>query len=199
MNRIQDKAILLDSKYFTLETLLNIETNVVYCFLNVDSKRVQVYGTKCIIQHLGRILDEIKTSGEYSVLRDDMKNTEIVILESNILETDLKLKVAYWVDWYQSRGYRLFKELSPIRYKLDRVVEFEGRKLMYYLYARNKRDSVLLGRFRKRREMEDFISDSYPDGKVFKFLYHSSISSRGSYIEEKEENTLEESDDSPRL
>lgn len=177
MEKKQKDVGLLDVRKLSLETLVGLPKNVVYCFLDSDLRYAQVFSTVSIVQHLGRILEEIESSGEYSVLRERLKDTKIRILEVDILETDLKLRQAYWIDLYTKKGYKMYKELTPIRYNLETIVEWEGGRAEYRLYARNKRKSILLGRFRKKGELEDFLSESYPDGKVYTFLYHVSISS----------------------
>lgn len=175
MKKIQKVDELLHVLPFSLETLLGIPENSVYCFLNVDARHVQVYASVCIVKHLAGLLEAIKTSGEYKVLKEEIHSTKIVVLETGVDREQLKLRQAFWIDQYKHKGYSLYKEVTPIRYNLETDVTWVGGRIEYHLYARNKRKGVLLGKFRKKKDMDTFLKENYKDGKVYTFLYHSSV------------------------
>ncbi len=160
-----------------LETLLQMSsTSCVYGLVNRSKKRIQIYSTRSLLTHLGRIMSEIAVSGEYKEMLQDMSDIELVILETNIEDNDLKLKLANWVDEYERKRYTFYKDIAPLRYTLETTVEYKSGRLSYCLYLVNrKRHRVLVGVFLKKQQLTSFVKSAYPSKRVSAVVYHESV------------------------
>ena len=175
---MKDKAHQLMTKFkLDLETLLSMSnTACVYAFLNKSKKRIQVYATKSLLTHLGRTVSEIAMSGEYVELFRDMADIELVILETGIQENEMKLKLSNWIDEYERKRYKLYKDIAPLRYVLETSVEYKAGRLCYCLYLRNRRrDRILVGVFDKKKQLTSFVKSAYPSKRVSAIVYHESV------------------------
>ena len=157
-----------------LETLFNLKGNFVYAFLNSENKRIQIFSCKQFLQHLSKAISEINTSGEYSELKNDLNKIKICILETNFNDS-LRLRQSHWIDVYRNKGYKLYKDITPVKYSIETAVEMIGGKLRYILYLKNLRhDRIKVGIFSKKKELKSFIETHYKHG-VTAVVYHESI------------------------
>lgn len=160
-----------------LETMLQMAgTSCVYGLVNKSKKRIQIYATKSLLTHLGRIVSEIAVSGEYNEMIHDMSDIELIILETNIEDNDLRLKLANWVDEYERKRYTFYKDIAPLRYTLETTVEYKAGRLCYCLYLVNrKRHRVLVGVFEKKKQLTSFVKSAYPSKRVSAIVFHESV------------------------
>lgn len=174
MGKKQKVDQLKDVHAVDLETLLKFTGSVVFALRNRFKKRVQVYGSSTGLAHLGRLLEEIKISGEYTELRQDLEELEVVILETNV--EDVKLKIVHYTKQYEDLGYALYRDIAPVKYVLETTIEYKASKMYYCLYAVNrKRKRCLLGTFTKKKQLTSFMKEHYPSGRVSALVYDSSV------------------------
>ena len=160
-----------------LETLYSMSgTSCVYGLVHKSKKKIQLYATKSLLTHLGRIMDEIRASGEYKEMLQDISQLELVVLETCIEEKDLKLRLANWISKYEQKKYVLYKDIAPLRYVLETTVEYKAGRLCYCLYLVNKkRHRVLVGVFEKKKQLTSFVKSAYPGKRVSAVVFHESV------------------------
>lgn len=176
MSRKQKLDHLLEVSAISLETLSKLSGNSVFALKHRFKKRIQVYGSVSTLLSLGRLILEINASGEYSELLADIQNVDLVILEENVPDGDMRLKVSNWVYEFECLGYILYKDLSPLKYVLETVLEYKNGRLCYCLYVKNQgKDRKLVGVFDKKKQLTEFIKGSYKEKRVSAIVYHPSV------------------------
>jgi len=164
---------LLDLSKLPLETLVTLSGSFVYALENDSGKLVQVFGSANALKHLGGILDEIKTSGEYKTMKEDLPHLVLRILETN--PKDMKISISLWIKRYKSIGYTMYKDCSPIVLSLETRVETVDGKLCYCLYiAGRKSYRKLIGVFKKKRDLDAFKNANYKGDRISTVVVHSS-------------------------
>ena len=173
MTMKQQRDHLLDIQNIDLETLVALSGSLVYALVNESGKLVQVFGSTNGLKHLGGILDEIKTSGEYKDMRKDLPNLVLKILETN--PEHMKTAIGLWVDKYESFGYAMYKDRSPMRLSLETRLVFVRGKLRYCLYVVGRKSyEKLVGVFDRKKDLEQFKNASYKGDRISTVVVHSS-------------------------
>lgn len=166
---------LIDIQSLSLETLANLSGNLVYCLENASDRLVQVFGSTNGLKHLGGILEEIKTSGEYKTMKKDLPVLVLRVLETN--PESMKIAVAIWMDKYKTMGYTMYKDCSPIRLSLETRIETFDRKLCYCLYLVGRGSyKKLVGVFGKKKDLVAFRDANYPGDRISEVVVHCSVS-----------------------
>jgi hypothetical protein len=138
---------------------------------------VQVFGSTNTVKHLGGILEEIKTSGEYRNLLEDILEIDFVILETNVLKKDLRICIALWISKYKDYGYTLYKDISDTKLTLETRLEFFVGRPRYCLYAVGVGSyEKLLGIFKWKRDLKKFLNANYEGDRISTLVVHSSAS-----------------------
>jgi hypothetical protein len=178
MNQIQKSNDVLSVGILELGKLMDLPEHCIYAFRNPKTKLIQIFGTACMLGHIMRILPEIKISGEWKALKDDLENIELCILETNVDPIDRRLRQAFWINKYRYElCYELYKDVAPIRFRTDIQMEYQYGKLCYFVYLMNTRkDRRLIGIFSTKKEMMVFLDTHYPRGVVSKIIFHESTS-----------------------
>lgn len=164
--------VIIEDTKNVLETLLDLNRATVYCLINEVDKKIQIYYSSNTLKHLSRLLDEIMVSGQWIALKNDIKKCKLVIIET----TDNKLRLGYWIDYYRNQGYSFYKDISPILYSFNIKIEYFPKKLVYVLSLKNSTNEIVIGKFNKKKEMEEFKRLHYPDKVITKIVYHKSVS-----------------------
>lgn len=173
MNEMYDVEGVLDRSCIKLETLFQLSVSSVYCLVRRDTRMVQVYGSVNTMSHLGRTLEEIRTSGEYKNLLEDLSQIDFCILETIADQKDLKIAIGSWIDKFKESGYTLYKDCSPIRLRLETTLEHRDGRLTYCLYVVSTRSyRKLVGVFVREKDMRKFKDEHYKDNKVRKVIVH---------------------------
>lgn len=173
----QKPGHLLESPCIALETLLKVSGSSVYALVHRSKSMVQVFGSTNTVKHLGGILEEIKTSGEYRNLLEDVSEIDFVILETNVLKEDLRICIANWISKYKKKGYTMYKEISDSRLVLETRIEFYAGKPKYYLYAVGTGSyEKLLGIFKWKKDLKEFMNANYEGDRISTLVVHSSAS-----------------------
>ncbi len=176
MGRKQKLDQLLNSNYMSLETVRKLSGGSVYALKSRFKDRVQVYGTKNTWTHLGRLIEEIQNSGEYIELKNEIQDIDIVLLETDIEVSNLKVRTTYWIDKYKAMGFTFYKDLNPTRYVLETSIEHKAGRMCYCLYLKNKgNDRKLIGIFDRKKQLTSFVKEHYRDGRVSAIVYHESV------------------------
>jgi hypothetical protein len=157
-----------------LETLLSIldsiPTACIYALVNESTKRFQVYSSTNTPSHLLSLIRRIKSDPKEFLLREDLGGCILVILETKNMSRNRQLEL---INEYVSRGYSQYRMYSPIRYKLKTEVDTERRAYCLYLVNSKGNHKVLVGVFRKHRELQKFVDTHYAKG-ITKIVKHSS-------------------------
>jgi hypothetical protein len=177
MSKKQKVDQLVDVFKIDLETLLRLSRPCVYALKHRLEKRIQIFGSMNALVHLGRVLEDVKASGEYTKLRDDLKDVQLVILETDLVQEDLRLSTSNWIYKYECMGYVLYKDIAPLKYILETTLEYKAGRLCYFLYAKsNPKSRILLGIFDKKKHLMSFKREHYPGKRISALIVHESAS-----------------------
>lgn len=157
-----------------LETLISILDSIpvacIYALVNESTKRFQVYSSTNTPSHLVSLIRRIKSDPKEFLLREDLSGCSLVILETKDMSRNRQLEL---INEYVSRGYSQYRIYSPIRYKLVTEVDSERRAYCLYLVNSKGNHRVLVGVFRKHRELQKFVESHYAKG-VTRIVKHPS-------------------------
>lgn len=160
----------------SINGLLALPDVCVYALINEVDRRCQVFSTTSLNSHLGSLMKDIKVSGEWSVMKDDISKLRLCILETLTDKRELKIRQSYWIESFNKKEYKNYKDLSPVSYKVDIELAYRHGKLCYFVYLKNTRkDRILVGLFRLKASMDEFLNQSYPNGVIQKIIRHSSV------------------------
>lgn len=160
----------------SLEALACLPMSCVYAIRSKVGMTIQIFSTVNMACHLGKLVDEIRISGEWLCLRKEIQNTEIVILETDIPKEKLKLRHAYHIGEYRKSGYRFYKDSSPVNYSIDKTIRlFNGRLCLFVSLRNARKDEILIGIFHGKKEMNLFLETHYKDGIVRDVVFYTRI------------------------
>jgi hypothetical protein len=159
-----------------LNDLLALPECCVYALVNEVDRKCQVFSTSSLLKHLGGLIDDIRISGEWQSIQGDIQKVQVRILEVLKDEKNMRFHQSQWIKRLNEEGYKNYKDISPVSYKVDIVLGFRHGNLQYMVYLMNKRkDRKLIGLFTKKKEMNEFLHSHYPNGVVTSIITHSSV------------------------
>ena len=159
-----------------LETLL-VGQGLIYGIVNEEAKLVVVGSTTNLYLAIGRLMGVLQMgSCEYGTLKEDLYKCSVSVLETCGRE-ELKVRTRHWIDHYQSRNYKQYKNTNPVLYTLSTQMDYYHGQLRYLVYLQNRRsDRTIVGVFKKKREMTEWIRRSYPDtSRIGRIVIHESM------------------------
>ena len=169
--------VMLES-HIDLETSLCMVQGLVYGIVNVERCIIHIAYTNNLYEAIGRLVAVLQSgSPEYGSMKDDIKQCKVVVLETGIEKGDLRLRTGYWISLYKDRKYSFYKELNPLLYTLETSIERKGNYLLYFVYLKSKgKITLVVGEFKKKREMTEWIRRNYPDtSRIHKIVYQTQL------------------------
>ena len=153
-------------------SLMSMPKECVYSLVCHASKRVLVGYTEDLIGALYRIYKDLETP-KYSLLKIDIDDVEIEVLEVGIQsKTDKKIRTDYWVSDYLSKGYTLYSPSNLVKYKVYTDVIVHRATTLLVVYLKDKRcNKVVVGLFRSKKLMDEFVDKYYPNMKCSGIYY----------------------------
>ena len=153
-------------------SLMDMPKQCVYSLVCHTSKRVLVGYTDDLMAALYRINKDLETP-KYSLLRQDINNVNIEVLEVGIQsKIDRKIRTNYWVSDYLSKGYTLYSPSNLVKYKVYTDVIVHRATTFLVVYLKDKRcNQVVVGLFKSKRLMDEFVNKYYPDMKCSGIYY----------------------------
>lgn len=139
--------------------LLSLPKTAVFAFINDRTKRVYVTYSSTFKTRLMQIISEISTKRwKYRGMLNELRDMELVILDKNIPENDLKIFTKYHRDQYRNMGYtRYEKEKIPLQYTFS--IRFTVKTSSITVCAFNSRkESIVLGYFDSIEEAKEFLA-----------------------------------------
>jgi hypothetical protein len=126
-----------------------------------------------------------------SELQDDISNgsLEIISLETIAEKINRSIRIDYWVDYYLSMGYSLYKPHKQHKYRLNYRLEMIDSEAKFgyktFLYIENTSRQVIIGIFNHIDEMKVFLSKYYPGETISSIIYCNNDLTREYYKKQK--------------
>lgn len=139
-----------------------------YCLINEEDKKIQIYNTVNIISSISRLSQEIENLNN-SELKKDLDKVKLKILETNFKCKDSRnIRYKQVIQSYKDRGYKFYNELSVVQYIVKETFQYKDLKAYYVIELVNpsSRINIVVGVFRKYREARKFLKDYYPDNTI---------------------------------
>jgi hypothetical protein len=174
MNTVQSSNGVM---FLSLETLLGLPGECVFALENAPDKRVQVFSTASLARFLGQLVADMRLgSGEWTQLKDDAGKVELKILETGYDPKIRKLVHGHWISKYKEEGYEFYKDITPARFVVDIQLKHIYGHLQYAVSLKNTRkDKILIGLFRRKKDMTAWLNEHYPNGSVARVVKHDSV------------------------
>lgn len=163
----------------TLKDLIESSKPCIYALISPSSKKVMIRATKNLTNATNRLLNEYnKGLLVPQELENDIANSslEIIALEDICDDVMQAIRIDYWVDYYLSIGYSLYKEHRRNRYRFKYRLEMvDGNTFQYktMLYLENSSKSILIGIFDTIKDMNAFCNEYYPNKEIKSVVYHN--------------------------
>lgn len=154
----------------TIQDLLNLPRQGIYCLVNHATKRFLVCQTPNSIMGVARILNQIQT-GSYPIkdLCNEKYNLSINWLETNKNSLYRNFHVEYWVKHFESLGYINYRTRPYKRFKakIDYILTSQDNSpvplgVCIKLYTHSKIHGIM-GIWQTVEEAEAFLKYYYTD------------------------------------
>lgn len=137
----------------------------VYALINIEDKKVDIRYSSNLILSLVSLVTQIKEgSVQPSSLRHDFKKLEVSILEKDLPEDLLKIRHAYWMNYYKRIGYRTYRKKVGSKWKLQTTIEQVKSSYYFFVKLVNKKESLVIGIFDNNIELNEFLEKYYRNG-----------------------------------
>lgn len=147
-----------------LDEIRRIQKSGIYCLRNDQEKKVQIFSTKCILEHLNYTLK----NGEYS----QYENLVFEVLEDDLSNLELKVLWGNWIEFYKQQNYSLYKEILYPKYIVKEGLQLFDKQYYSSIYIQNtRRDKIVLGLFDNIKDSKQWLDLNYPDRKISYLLF----------------------------
>jgi len=159
-----------------LKEIIDLPGQCIYGLINKLDQKIFIGYTKDLVTALNRIAKDIKSSNH--VLKKDIDNIKLVILETIQDESLLRSRYQFWYNQYSNMGflhYRKYKALGSYKLFREIVLDKQGHVPKIHVslrYGRSKR--VLVGIFSSVPECDEFVNQYYPNKKDISCIIYSS-------------------------
>lgn len=162
-----------------LQTLTDINKPGIWAFVNDIDRMVYLSYSNNILTSVSRNVRELtdKSHSSKSLVKDKSK-LQIQIIEFNCD----KAKLTYWLDYYKTKGYSLYRNNNgEVVYKTRIAITTD---FFVHVQLVNKRnDKIVVGVFSNMEEAKSF-TQTYYSNKIHKIVY-SDNSLTKEYIKRK--------------
>ncbi len=161
------------NKLINLENLLNLNCNGLYCLINEQDRKVDVRYSCNLLRAVASLVESISDNSVVPLeISKDASKLQLVVLEKNI--EGLKLKHAFWQQYYKNLGYSLYRTKPGNKYVVEVSVDYvrELHQSHHYFVVRlkSKGSTVTVGIFDQIEDLQDFVSEYY-SGVVVEIIF----------------------------
>jgi len=157
--------------------VLKLNVACVYALYSDSTKMVHVSHTTNLLIALGRLLSDMDASVygglKYDVMNDQVK-LKILTTQPEVVDDKrmIKLHASLYMDKFKQQGYTAYKPTNLVKYKIRKSIKVLQLKAFYVVDLVNSRnDKILVGVFRNKREMDQFLKQYYPNDNISGFYY----------------------------
>lgn len=155
-----------------MKELIMLKQGGIYCFINSDKKKIQIFGSRNIMRNLDENLEIILKSNEYPELKEDLDNVEFSILETTTNDQEIRVLLSKWNEYYINEEYKSYKEDGYTKYRLVDSFSMFDNKYYITVELRNKHKSkILIGIFKSHDEALEWKKLHYPNNKIDRLIY----------------------------
>lgn len=154
-----------------LENVLGVLTQspreCLYCLINENERKVQVYSTSNFISHISRLVQEMNSLNNKE-LKQDLLKVKLVILETEFdNEEHRKRRFVSVCNKYKDSGYTFYRDTNIAQYSLKESYRYKKGQLYYVLELENPRgDRTLIGVFKRAKEANEFKKLHYSNPEI---------------------------------
>jgi len=151
---------------------LNLPRECVYSLVCHASKRFIVGYTDHLFSVLYRLSKDLETP-KYALLKNDINDVEVEVLEVGVQsKRDKKIRVAKYVSDYLSKGYTQYSPSNMVKYTVHTDTIAHRNTTFLVVYLKDRRcNKVVVGLFRSKKVMDEFVNTYYPDMKCSGIYY----------------------------
>lgn len=159
----------------TIKELLKMSgNNVVYTLRCPSSKRFQVIRTQHLLQSVSNVLNSPYDYGEQFV--EDLQQLILTIhplpendIPESLHQVQIQIVQKHTIDYWIAEGYTEYKKHVVAKYSLQKRLGL-GNWVELLLVngnsGKNKRNIVILGKFKDMSSYEEFVSLHYPNNII---------------------------------
>jgi hypothetical protein len=165
-----------------VDNLSHLPKMCIFGLIDEVNKTILIYRTKNIVTALNRIIRQYEYSNK-KILK-----LPLVIIEDIKSSNNLWIRYSYWNRYYSNMGYNIFnKSKYNIAYKVHKEVyrdfrSIKSRSMLFYVSIVSRRGKgFVVGIFDKVNLMDEFVSQSYPNGAINNIIYSDNSLTREYY------------------
>lgn len=158
-----------------LESFSKWSYNAVYGLINHETNSIDLWYTSNLLKSVASLIDDYN-KGVISPhrLQTDFYQNELIILEKDIPEEQLKLRHGYWLDHYSKLGYNISRKKPGKIYTVTTTIErFDYPNLygFYFVVSLKAASKVVVGVFDNKEDLEKFIEAHYQSENAYDIIY----------------------------
>jgi hypothetical protein len=155
-----------------LPVLLSIPKRSVFALINEETKTLHLAYSENTRTHLAALVNELEDGTHRSTeLCSAFRagKLELVILEDVKDPRQLRYRWNYFVDYYSNLGYNYYNNTTR-NIRVKKEIDLK-RSEIRVVVVNSRHDKIVLAKFKKNEDAENFISQNYGTGKVYKLVW----------------------------
>lgn len=171
-----------------VKDLLGLPEGCTFALYNPKKKKVQLFVCKNALIRIPQIINDLRNN-EHSIreLCEDVRDLELIILETSNDYGMLRLHMQYWYDYVKNIGLETYKRHTYLKYK-SRVnvgYDYDGVQRVFVELVNRRNESFVVGVFEKMNEAKEF-QKQYFDTQKYVFPVYANNSLTKNYSEHRD-------------
>ena len=157
-----------------LKDMMEMRKGCIFVLLCDESKRFWVSHTTNLMGAINRVCSDLETP-KFILMKEDIEKIQIKVLEDDVEHEHLRrIRVALYVSHFESLGYTPYAPSNLVKYKVNTDIIRNKKVSQFIVYLTSgKGKDVIVGVFKKKQDMEEFVNTYYPDNVVRGIFYSS--------------------------
>lgn len=145
-----------------LKSLISLPNSGIAAFVNHDDRRIFLFHSTCLVEAIARHVKSINTGMVDSVeLQQDRNKLTFELLEAQGNTLALPVRIRYWRDLYLDKGYRLYRPVNGVKYRLR--VEYDRHANVLVTAVNTRHTEYVIGVFRNLGLAHQWIDNTFKD------------------------------------
>jgi hypothetical protein len=144
-----------------LKCLITLPNSGVAAFVNHDDRRVFLFHSTSLIEAVARHVKGINSGMGIVELQRDRNKLTFELLEAQDNTLALPVRIRYWRDLYVDKGYRLYRPIKGVRYRLQ--IDYDRNANVLVTAINTRHTAYIIGVFRNLGLAHQWVNNTFKD------------------------------------